>query len=360
MLLDAPAATRPQDLAANWALLRQAKPGLRARDAAAELGVSEAELVASQIGKGTVRLRPDWSALFAGLPKLSRVMALTRNEDAVHERRGVYSPARIDQHVGLVLGAEIDLRIFLKAWAFGFEVEETLRDGKRHSLQFFDRSGTALHKIYAEAETDLSAWDALVDELRDPDQPAALDLRPIAAQPAAKDLGEIDAPALLDGWAKLQDTHEFVGLLAKAGAQPTQAFRLAAGRFTQRLDNAAVFRLLTGAAAAQVPIMVFVGNKGMIQIHTGPVRRIERMGPWLNVLDADFNLHLREDRIAEVWHVEKPTVDGIVTSIDVFDAVGERIASFFGKRKPGEPELATWRDLARDLSGTRPAGGDQA
>jgi putative hemin transport protein len=330
MLSDASVATRPQDLAANWALLRQAKPGLRVRDAAAELGVSEAELVASQIGRGTVRLRPDWDALFAGLPKLNRVMALTRNEDAVHERRGIYSPGRIDQHVGMVLGADIDLRFFLKAWAFGFEVEESVRDGKRHSLQFFDRSGMALHKIYAETETDLSAWDALVDELRDPDQRSPLDIRPAAARPAPKDIGEIDAPALLDGWAKLQDTHEFVGLLAKAGAQPTQAFRIAAGRFTQRLDKAAVFRLLTGAASRQVPIMVFVGNKGMIQIHTGPVQRIERMGPWLNVLDADFNLHLREDRFAEIWHVEKPTADGIVTSVDVFDAGGERIATFFG------------------------------
>jgi len=91
--------------------------------------------------------------------------------------------------------------------------------------------------------------------------------------------------------------------------------------------------------------MVFVGNRGMIQIHTGPVKTIRVMGPWLNVLDPDFNLHLRADLIASAWAVRKPTSDGIVTSLELFDAEGENIAMLFGARKPGTPELEGWREL---------------
>ena len=98
--------------------------------------------------------------------------------------------------------------------------------------------------------------------------------------------------------------------------------------------------------------MVFVGNPGIIQIHTGPVARIQTVGEWLNVLDPEFNLHLREDKVAEVWRVEKPTTDGIVTSVEVFDDTGERMATFFGKRKPGEAELESWRDLVKSLGET--------
>lgn len=58
--------------------------------------------------------------------------------------------------------------------------------------------------------------------------------------------------------------------------------------------------------------MIFVGNPGCIQIHTGPVHNIKAMGPWLNVLDLDFNLHLREDEVTQVWKVGKPTRDGWV------------------------------------------------
>jgi putative hemin transport protein len=76
------------------------------------------------------------------------------------------------------------------------------------------------------------------------------------------------------------------------------------------------------------------------------------MEPWLNVLDPGFNLHLREDRIAMAWVVRKPTADGDVTSLELFDADGETLAMFFGERKPGRAELASWRALVDTLPRT--------
>jgi putative hemin transport protein len=108
---------------------------------------------------------------------------------------------------------------------------------------------------------------------------------------------------------------------------------------------------LSFAAARGTPIMVFVGNPGMIQIHTGPVTNLKPMGPWFNVLDENFNLHLREDRIASAWVVWKPTEDGVVTSLELFDADGEAIATMFGKRKPGQPEDEAWRAIVAALVG---------
>jgi len=103
------------------------------------------------------------------------------------------------------------------------------------------------------------------------------------------------------------------------------------------------------AVAAQVPIMCFVGNRGCIQIHSGPVSNIKPMGPWLNVMDETFHLHLRTDHIAEVWAVRKPTKDGHVTSLETYDSNGRMIIQFFGKRHEGEVERADWRTLAESL-----------
>ena len=102
--------------------------------------------------------------------------------------------------------------------------------------------------------------------------------------------------------------------------------------------------------------MIFVGNPGCIQIHTGPVHRVERMGPWLNVLDPGFNLHARTDLVGEVWRVRKPTRDGIVTSIELFDTKGRELAQLFGERKPGKPELPEWRAMAESLPTLNPEG----
>ncbi|MNJ72479.1 Hemin transport protein HemS [compost metagenome] len=44
--------------------------------------------------------------------------------------------------------------------------------------------------------------------------------------------------------------------------------------------------------------------------------------------------------------MRKPSVDGIVTSYEGFDADGELVIQLFGVRKPGVPERADWRELA--------------
>jgi putative hemin transport protein len=67
------------------------------------------------------------------------------------------------------------------------------------------------------------------------------------------------------------------------------------------------------------------------------------------VLDPDFNLHLREDAIASTWVVFKPTRDGTVTSLELYDKAGFCFAQLFGARKPGKPELQAWRDIVAAL-----------
>jgi putative hemin transport protein len=88
-----------------------------------------------------------------------------------------------------------------------------------------------------------------------------------------------------------------------------------------------------------------VGNAGIVQIHTGTIRNVQDAEGFYNVLDPDFNLHVKDDKIAESWIVRKPSVDGIVTSLELFDADGMLMATIFGKRKPGIPELESWRDV---------------
>ncbi|MEX2402488.1 MAG: ChuX/HutX family heme-like substrate-binding protein, partial [Balneolales bacterium] len=162
-------------------------------------------------------------------------------------------------------------------------------------------------------------------------------------------IDQIESKGFLEKWSELKDTHDFYPLLRKFKAGRTDALRLAEGKFTTKVNNKTVRTMLNLASEDEVPIMVFVGNPGMIQIHSGPVITIRESGNWLNILDAGFNLHLRQDHIADSWIVEKPTEDGTVTSLELFDEKGESIATFFGARKPGKPELESWRTVIRQV-----------
>ncbi len=70
---------------------------------------------------------------------------------------------------------------------------------------------------------------------------------------------------------------------------------------------------------------------------------------WLNVMDPHFNLHLREDLLANVWLVKKPA-DGVVTSVEAVQHARRADGHVLpGARKPGIPERQEWRDLVATL-----------
>jgi putative hemin transport protein len=279
-------------------------------------------------------------------------MALTRNENCVHERKGVYGMPSFDGHIGLVLGDDIDLRIFMMSWAMGFAVREKMpKGGERRSLHFFDAAGGALHKIYLQDEADTAAFDRVVSAFAAPDQSPIQAVGTVAEATPDQPDSAIEVDRMRERWANLKDTHDFFPLLRKYKVGRKQALRLGGADFAIELKTSDARATLEAAAASDLPIMVFVGNRGIIQIHTGKTKKLVAMGDWFNVLDPDFNLHLRETGIESVWLVRKPTTDGDVTSIEIFDKAGELIATFFGKRKPGQPEDQNWRTLAQSLAG---------
>ena len=150
------------DLRRRWMALRAAEPGIRPRDGAHRLGVTEAELVAARCGHGVQRLGGPWSGMVRELSGLGTVMALTRNESVVHEKVGRFGNVSVSGNTGLVLNGDIDLRIFFDRWHAGFAVAEETRSGNRRSLQFFDHDGTAVHKVYLRGESDEEAFERLV------------------------------------------------------------------------------------------------------------------------------------------------------------------------------------------------------
>lgn len=335
----------------QWKVLKAATPHLRTRNAAEQLGVSEAELLATQIGETVTRLKTEFSSILTEIESLGKVMALTRNDECVHERKGIYlNPDFSSPHAGLFVGEDIDLRIFLSAWDKAYAVSETSEHGTRKSLQFFGKDGLAIHKIYLTPDSNEAAFDTLVEKYKSENQEVTETTNEVAALPSEKPDIEIDVEGFQKAWVELKDTHEFFGMLKKFGVTRTQALRLAPNDFfAKKVEKEVIVTLLEEAAKQKLPIMVFVGNRGNIQIHTGTVRKTMWHGTWFNVMDPDFNLHLDMSKIAQTYIVRKPTEDGVVTAVEVFNDKGEIIVQFFGKRKPGIPELEGWREIVAGL-----------
>lgn len=340
-----------------WLDVQKAKPGIRIRDAAASLECSEAELLATTVTDYTTRLEGDWTRLLSRLPELGRVMSLTRNESCVLEHKGTFQKVDIMgtlPHAMATVIGPIELRVFFSTWKFAFAVRQETAHGLQQSIQVFDASGTAITKIFLQPPSsnrpgsNQEAFDSILKDFTSADQSTEIEVAKIR-DAATKPMDEVDQQALLSDWDLMKDTHDFFGMLRKHNVNRLDALYLAQDKFTGQIDKSSLRTLLEKAAARKLPIMMFAGNRGNLQIHQGRVQTIRIMEAWLNILDPDFNMHLREDHVDSVWIVKKPTTDGVVTGIEVFDKDKNMIVQFFGLRKPGISEMEKWRKLVDEL-----------
>ncbi|MEO1282012.1 MAG: ChuX/HutX family heme-like substrate-binding protein [Pseudomonadota bacterium] len=343
----------PNETRLREAELRARTGKLRMRDVANELDVPEAALLEARLatGEATRLKRQDGEAGFGKIIEhvvaVGEVMALTRNAHCVHEQHGRYSQPKFYGAMGQVVG-EVDLRIFTQHWCFGYAMREPLESGTRHSLQFFDEFGDAVHKIYVTQATDFGAFETLVADHTEPHPSPPTYTTKSSPKPESAD-ESIDLDGFRLGWAKLEHSHAFYGLLNEYGVGRHQAMRLGGPDFVRQIDPKHVRKAFETCAFEKTPVMIFVSNAGCVQIHSGSIDNIKIMGPWFNILDPHFNLHLREDRISFAYVVRKPSVRGDVHAIELYDEDGFCFLQMFGERKPGETEREDWRSTVLSL-----------
>ena len=304
----------------------------------------------SSCGDGTVRLKPEWAALFARLEALGRVTAITRNQSVVHEKHGVYAKVEASPMHILVVNPDIDLRLFPRAWAMAFMHEVKARDGVSRA----SRSSTASATRCTRSSRPKAATSPASPRSRATSRPTISRRARKSPRRRApeRDLPDwaVDGDALRAAWRDLKDTHDFFPLLKRLGLGRTQALRLAEPEMAWRVECVSVREVLTRAsAAAAADHGVRRQPRRDPDPHRAGVARPGRGRPGSTCWTTEFNLHLREGDVTEAWLVRKPTVDGVVTALECFDRNGTPIVQFFGKRKPGIPELEAWRTLAESL-----------
>lgn len=356
-------------LTERYEALRAEQPKLALRDAAAKLNVSEAELLAANgIGKTVTRLQEGENVpreIMRRALDLGKVMAMTRNENAILERTGLATrmkpqepitgldadkekerEARMRNIAGGYLGGEIDLRFTFKNWKYAFAVVQPGKDGAvSRSLQFFDAQGNAAHKVYVKSDAGVAVFDKIVADFRNPSQSAELNVAAAPAKKAPKPDSAVDVKEFQLAWNEINDVHQFNRLLSEFGVTREQGLRLGPVDKVTRIAPQAVRQLLEQAAKQQIEIMAFLGNDSTIQIYSGKINKVQEAGGYFNVLDPEFNLHLRDSALVSGYIVKRA---GVV-NVEFYDKDGNEVVSFFGVRSRENPVPQAWIDLTAAL-----------
>ena len=327
-----------------------------ARDLAATLNISEAELMHCRIGEGGAQcVTGNIPDLLQALVRIGDAKAITRNNYAVSIQTGQYSNPQFSSHVGAFLNPRgLDLRVFLTQWDSVFFLAEKNKTETRQSLQFFDKHGDALHKIYVTEKTDMDAWYAVINQFTTNN---CLPLNIIEKKQLPKPtINDEIVQQLEHQWLSMTDVHQFATLLRNNNLSRQQAFHAVSDELAWQVSNDSLSQLLYLAHQGQNEIMLFISNHGCVQIFTGKIDKITPLKiessniQWLNISSQHFNLHIIENGIAECWVTKKPTRDGFVTSLEVFDEKGNQIIQMYGQRTEGESEQVQWHSQILSLT----------
>lgn len=335
----------------RWQKLLDEEGKVRIRAAATKLGVSEAELLATGLQSEVQRIAPQWKELIQAIADAGPVMALTRNDFVVLEKTGSFENLTWEGPVGITVGKMINLRMLLNHWYTAYAVVTPRPDGSLlRSFQIFDAHGDAVTKLYLREDEQIKAFEQIRERFAfEGDEIASYTPAPTPPTPTVP--AHFDRQGFQKEWTSLTDIHGFSTLLNRYKIERLPALHQAPEGYAWRVQSDVLEPFLQGAVDQQIPIMIFVQSRGNVQIHSGQIHQLRRMGPFFNILDGEeLNLHFMEHGVDEAWVVRKPGEDGVVTSLEFYHKDGTLICQFFGERSPGENEREDWRTLLTGLT----------
>jgi ABC-type hemin transport system ATPase subunit/putative heme degradation protein len=299
---------KPLTLKEKYEAYKELHPHKQLAEIAFDLGVSEAALLMTQLGQGVTLLRPQAQDILQCLPSLGYITAITGSPCCQHERKSIY-PSQADKtaHPAFV-GEGIFLHPNLVKWSIILATDQT--EDEYNSIQFFNTAGCALHKVYLTEKSDLRAYGELINKFK----------------------------------ASVQTGMAIEFSEQKHHTAQRQALRLAPENRVKEITIQHFKNLMATCSANSVPVMVAAGNEGCLQVHTGSIRNLVGMGAWYHVTDTEFSLQLKESAVTSAWHVIKPTAQGEINSIELFDKQGQPILQVSGTMEDDMPEPEAWRE----------------
>ncbi|MDO4694709.1 MAG: ChuX/HutX family heme-like substrate-binding protein [Eikenella sp.] len=320
------------------------------REGAEDLGISEGTLMAD--APGAIYLGGNIRDIILQLHTLGRVECIVRNSAAVHEKQGVYENVSLNGQAGIALNmGGIDLRIFAKHWHHALAVEDDSRTPPSRSIQFYDEYGTPMQKVFMRENDKTEAWQALLARFGTPGKPEFAVERP-SPRPDSAPLAAEQLTAFHQRWMDLKDVHHFGGILESFGLDRQTAYQQAPEGMAVQVKTAVWEEAFNRIRVTGLPVMIFVGNRGLVQIQSGKVHHVVRARGYLNILDSKeegFSLHLQDDALAQTWVVRRCIRDGFLTCIEGFDECRKTVIQIFSLRQEGQAESPVWQEITDGL-----------
>lgn len=334
----------PAELRRRWLELSDRRPIRSRSEIARELDVSEAELLASRVGFGVIRLVPLWLALFDSIEALGPVQTITQNRHAAMIKSCDYSPGRNASDEWMFFDGGVALGVATKRLAFAFAYEPIDTDEREVSqtIEFYSESGEAVHRVLLTEDSSIDRFYDVVASFLEKEQSDVLEIRSGATPttPVA-----LDCDQFLEGWANLTSAEELFQFVQKYALSPGQVMASAGSRFARKVSNKSLQLIFDDVVGSELPIAIHLRNQACIQTCSGRFEKGGIRGGPVGLRNSDAAIHVNEDSISTAWIVEMPGMRTGATSLHVLDRDGASIVEIASAPDRSTLEEDRWRTL---------------
>ena len=264
---------------------------LRIRDIADHLNVSEAELLSLDINKNVKFLSINNFESFFNiiLSQIDKVMFLIRTDFVVHEKI-VKANEFICKKNSVLNKKDNSLLIKFNSEMFTYIFYENKKHNNRNlkSFQLFDQNGISILKIYLKGKKDVE-FESIANDYK------------------VKYDFEIQKNVSLTTKQNTSLINHDIDLF---NSKP---------KINQKELKLSLRELLTALSEKAIPIQLYAFGIDCVQYHRDVIKNIVDYGPWLNVMDKNFNIHILENKIIKNILTEYVSKDNKRYSADFYD-----------------------------------------
>ena len=161
--------------------------------------------------------------------------------------------------------------------------------------------------------------------------------------------GKLDLVAIRRSWSEMRSALDLNDLLINYQASRLDLYRVIGIDYAVQIEKDAIYDILKGVIEHNIPILMSTGNQAVIQTYQGSNFQVISKGNWISIVDGESSVHLQEDLIHSAWIVNKPSMGGMLSSLELFDQSGGVVALFYGVEDEGLSQCK-WRKLLIQIS----------
>ena len=256
-------------LKSEWKKFRSKNKNIRIRDAASKMGVSEAEILSTEIGDSVSYLSiSDFSIFLKDILCADKLMILIRNKIVVHENIIESKNVKLVENQIVDMDGLIILDFNSSHFKYAFFQNKLHARRQLRSFQIFNNKGDAVVKIYLKSK-DMDIFDN------------------IALKYGSKYNYELQSGVHPN---HLIEEYQYIDFYFDKNNNIPEIVEI---------SNQSLRILLNSASNMKLPIQIHGLGLGSVQYHRDIVKNIVDYGPWLNVIDKKFNLHVLESEISK-------------------------------------------------------------